>query len=149
MPDDIPLPTLGNPLAERGSRMVLAPKLEPHGPSRETKSPRADRDQKGPPPKRRRLMHLPEPSAKRGANRTPRRLYIFQVQHDDHMKDRALLPPHGARQSPAAARRATDEVDRLVAGFVDEEVRYAKLRPNDRYQALVFMGHGWARGGTK
>ncbi len=32
------------------------------------------------------------------------------------------------------------EVDRLVAGFVDEEVRYARLRTNDRYRALVFMG---------
>ncbi len=33
-----------------------------------------------------------------------------------------------------------EEVDRLVAGFVDEEVRYARLRTNDRYRALVFMG---------
>ena len=36
--------------------------------------------------------------------------------------------------SPATA----EEVDRL-AGFVDEEVRYATLRTNHRYQALVFM----------
>jgi integrase len=34
-----------------------------------------------------------------------------------------------------------EEVDRLVAGFVDhEQVRYATLRTNHRYQALVFMG---------
>ena len=35
-----------------------------------------------------------------------------------------------------------DELDRLVTPLHDDTAKYAALRTNDRYQALVFMG-GW------
>jgi integrase len=37
---------------------------------------------------------------------------------------------------------SADELDRLTAAFRDDTEKYARLRTNHRYQALVFMG-GW------